>query len=152
MLRLGLRCRPASWVAPLFKQWLAAKRHLFDWLVNGQVVPINPTHSVREPPHVATSGQIPVLDPSEARALLDSIDTSTRAGLRDRALLGLMVCGCSLSLRDHSNCDWLWWPRPPFLRRQRDQACVPDSAGAADTEFSAELERGADRLPARRAL
>ena len=32
-----------------------------------------------------------MLDPSEARALLDSIDTSTHAGLRDRALIGLMV-------------------------------------------------------------
>jgi integrase len=32
-----------------------------------------------------------VLDPAEARALLDSIDTSTAAGLRDRALIGLMV-------------------------------------------------------------
>jgi integrase/recombinase XerC len=36
-------------------------------------------------------GQTPVLDPAEARALLDSIDTSTPAGLRDRALIGLMV-------------------------------------------------------------
>jgi integrase len=32
-----------------------------------------------------------VLDPAEARALLDSIDVSTHAGLRDRALIGLMV-------------------------------------------------------------
>jgi integrase len=32
-----------------------------------------------------------VLDPSEARALLDSIDVSTHVGLRDRALIGLMV-------------------------------------------------------------
>ena len=38
-----------------------------------------------------TSGQTPVLDPSEARALLDRIDTSTVVGLRDRALIGLMV-------------------------------------------------------------
>ena len=38
-----------------------------------------------------TSGQTPVLDPAEARALLDSIDTLTAAGLRDRALIGLMV-------------------------------------------------------------
>src|SRR5207247_5561410 len=36
-------------------------------------------------------GETPVLDPSEARALLDSIDTSTVVGLRDRALIGLMV-------------------------------------------------------------
>ena len=41
--------------------------------------------------HVVTSGQTPVLDPVEARALLDSIDTSTVIGLRDRALIGFMV-------------------------------------------------------------
>jgi integrase/recombinase XerC len=77
--------------APSVKQRLAALRHLFDWLVNGQIVPVNPAHTVRGPRHVVTSGQTPVLDPSEARALLDSIDVSTQAGLRDRALIGLMV-------------------------------------------------------------
>jgi len=77
--------------APSVKQRLAALRHLFDWLVNGQVVPINPAHTVRGPRHVVTTGQTPVLDPAEARALLDSIDASTHAGLRDRALIGLMV-------------------------------------------------------------
>jgi site-specific recombinase XerC len=77
--------------APSVKQRLAALRHLFDWLVNGQVVPVNPAGSVRGPRHVVTSGQTPVLDPAEARALLDSIDVSTHAGLRDRALIGLMV-------------------------------------------------------------
>jgi site-specific recombinase XerC len=77
--------------APSVKQRLAAIRHLFDWLVTGQVVPVNPAASVRGPRHVVTSGQTPVLDPSEARALLGSIDTSTVVGLRDRALIGLMV-------------------------------------------------------------
>src|SRR5271165_467531 len=77
--------------APSVKQRLAALRHLFDWLVNGQVVPINPAHTVRGPRHVVTTGQTPVLDPAEARALLDSIDTGKVAGLRDRALIGLMV-------------------------------------------------------------
>jgi site-specific recombinase XerC len=77
--------------APSVKQRLAALRHLFDWLVNGQVVSINPAHTVRGPRHVVKSGQTPVLDPSEARALLDSIDVSTHAGLRDRALIALMV-------------------------------------------------------------
>lgn len=89
----------ASWIeaatrelaAPSVKQRLAAIRHLFDWLVTGQVVPVNPAASVRGPRHVVTSGQTPVLDPAEARALLDSIDTSTVVGLRDRALIGLMV-------------------------------------------------------------
>jgi len=77
--------------APSVKQRLAAIRHLFDWLVTGQVVPVNPAGSVRGPRHVVTSGQTPVLDPSEARALLDSINVSNHAGLRDRALIGLMV-------------------------------------------------------------
>ena len=77
--------------APSVKLRLAALRHLFDWLVNGQVVPVNPAHTVRGPRHVVTSGQTPVLDPAEARVLLDSIDVSTHAGLRDRALIGLMV-------------------------------------------------------------
>jgi site-specific recombinase XerD len=71
--------------APSVKQRLAAIRHLFDWLVTGQVVPVNPAASVRGPRHVVTSGQTPVLDPSEARALLDSTDTATVIGLRDRA-------------------------------------------------------------------
>jgi hypothetical protein len=79
--------------APSVKQRLAAIRHLFDWLVTGQVVPVNPAGSVRGPRHVVTSGQTPVLDPSEARALLDSIDTSTPAGLRDRALVSLKGIG-----------------------------------------------------------
>ena len=36
-------------------------------------------------------GKTPVLEPAEARALLDSIDATTLVGLRDRALIGLMV-------------------------------------------------------------
>jgi site-specific recombinase XerC len=77
--------------APSVKQRLAAIRHLFDWLVTGQILSVNPAAWVRGPRHVVTSGQTPVLDPSEARALLDRIDTSTVVGLRDRALIGLMV-------------------------------------------------------------
>jgi len=42
--------------------------------------------------------------------------------------------------------------RPALLRRQRDQACLPDTARPPGTKFSAKLERGADRLPSRRPL
>lgn len=76
---------------PTVKQRLAALRHLFDWLVSGQVVPINPAASVRGPSHVVKSGKTPVLDPAEARAVLDCIDVTNPAGLRDRALIALMV-------------------------------------------------------------
>ena len=37
------------------------------------------------------SGKTPVLSAAETRALLDRIDVSTLAGLRDRALLGVLV-------------------------------------------------------------
>src|SRR5581483_7757688 len=37
--------------APTVKQQLAGIRHLFDWLVTGQVVPVNPAASVRGPSH-----------------------------------------------------------------------------------------------------
>ena len=77
--------------APRVKQHLAAIRHLFDWLVIGQVVPHNPAASVRGPSHSARRGKTTVLDATEARQLLDSIDVSTPIGLRDRALIALMV-------------------------------------------------------------
>ncbi|SEK55569.1 Phage integrase family protein [Nitrosovibrio tenuis] len=64
---------------------------LFDWLVVGQVLATNPASSVRGPKHSVRKGKTPVLAADEARALLDSIDTSTLVGLRDRALIGLMV-------------------------------------------------------------
>lgn len=51
---------------------------------------MNPASSVRGPRHVVKRGKTPVLKADQARALLDSIDTSFVVGLRDRALLGLM--------------------------------------------------------------
>ncbi len=77
--------------APTVKQHLAAIRHLFDWLVTGQIVPVNPASSVHGPSHVVKTGKTPILDNEEARYLLACIDISTQAGLRDRALIALMV-------------------------------------------------------------
>ena len=102
----------ATWVevqtrthaAPTVKQRLAAVRHLFDWLVTGQVVPANPAASVRGPAYSVRVGKTPVLAPEEARTLLDSIDVTTPVGLRDRALIALMVysfarVGAALGMR-----------------------------------------------------
>lgn len=77
---------------------------MFDWLVTGQVVPVNPAHAVRGPKHIVRRDKTPVLSPEEARKLLDSIDTGTAAGLRDCALIGLMVysfarIGAALSMK-----------------------------------------------------
>lgn len=76
---------------PTVKQHLAAIRVLFDYLVVGQIVPINPAASVRGPKHVVKRGITPVLSAEDTRKLLDSINTSALIGLRDRALIAVMV-------------------------------------------------------------
>ncbi|MGH9511372.1 MAG: tyrosine-type recombinase/integrase [Terriglobales bacterium] len=76
---------------PTVKQHLAALRVLFDWLVVGHTVNVNPAHAVRGPKHVVKKGKTPVLDADEARVLLDSIDTGSLIGLRDRALIAWMA-------------------------------------------------------------
>jgi site-specific recombinase XerD len=88
---------------PSVKQHLAALRMLFDWLVTGHVIDINPAHAVRGPKYVVKKGKTPVLTAEEARALLDSIPVCKAPeegadagqpdllGLRDRALVGIMV-------------------------------------------------------------
>jgi len=73
------------------KQQLAALRMLFDWLVIGQVIPLNPASSVRGPKHSMKRGKTPVLDAASTRKLLDSIERDTHIGRRDRALIGTMV-------------------------------------------------------------
>ena len=84
-----IRTHPGS--APTVKQHLAAIRSLCDWLVVHQVLPVNPAGSVRGPKHVVTKGATPVLTPAETRSLLDRIDLGTVVGLRDRALLSVLV-------------------------------------------------------------
>lgn len=80
-----------AYAKPTVKLHLAAIRKLFDWLVTGHVVDVNPAWSVQGPKHVVKEGLTPVLSAAEARTLLDVIDTSTLIGLRDRALIGLML-------------------------------------------------------------
>lgn len=90
---------------PTVKQHLAAVRMLFDWLVTGHIMDVNPAHAVRGPKYVVKKGKTPVLAPDEARQMLDDIETVRKAvldggasseqpdivGLRDRALIGVMV-------------------------------------------------------------
>ena len=89
----------AAWVkelqenhgAPGVKQQLAAVRMLFDWLITGQVMPMNPAAAVRGPKHVVKTGKTPVLDADEWRKLIDSIPTETVRDLRDRALIATLT-------------------------------------------------------------
>ena len=89
---------------PTVKVRLAALRMLFDWMVVGQIMPLNPAHAVRGPRHTQRRGKTPVLQADEARTLIDAIDTTTLPGLRDCALIGLMVytfarVGAAVSMR-----------------------------------------------------
>jgi site-specific recombinase XerC len=64
--------------APTAKLRLAALRHLFDWMVIGQIMPTNPAAAVRGPRHIVRRGKTPVLDPAEAAS---SSTRSTRRPL-----------------------------------------------------------------------
>jgi site-specific recombinase XerD len=58
----------ASVAKPTVKQHLAAIRMLIDWLLTGQVVPLNPAHSVRGPRYSVKKGKTPVLSAEEMRS------------------------------------------------------------------------------------
>jgi integrase len=80
-----------SKAAPTVKQHLAAISMLFDWLTSGGIIDFNPAASVRGPKYSVKRGKTPVLTAEEARRLIDSIDTASVIGLRDRALIAVMV-------------------------------------------------------------
>jgi integrase len=107
---------PAS--APTTKLHLAALRRLFDHLVVGQVLPINPAAAVRGPRHSVRKGKTPVLNGEEAQHLLDSIDVSHLIGLRDRAIIGLMIYSFArigavvrMNVGDYYGSGKRWWVR-----------------------------------------
>jgi site-specific recombinase XerD len=86
-----IETRQLTHSAPDVKQQLAAVRMLFDWLITGQIVPVNPAAAVRGPKHVVKTGKTAVLDPKEWRKLLDSIPTETLRDRRDRALIATLT-------------------------------------------------------------
>jgi integrase/recombinase XerD len=103
--------------APIVKHHLAAIRMLFDWLIVGQIFAgPNPAAAVRGPKHVVKKGKTPVLDGDEAKKLLDSIDVSTIVGLRDRALIALLVytfacvwAALHMNVEDYYPQGKRWW-------------------------------------------
>jgi site-specific recombinase XerD len=104
--------------APSVKQHLAAVRMLFDWLVVGQVVRSNPASVVRGPKHVIKRGKTPVLSPEEAHELFAGIPTDTLIGLRDRALIGVLIysfarvsAAVAMRVEDYFPQGKRWWLR-----------------------------------------
>ncbi len=107
-----------AWAPQTVKQHLAAIRMLFDWMVVGQKMPFNPAASVRGPKYSIKKGKTPVLSRADMRKLLDSIDASHVVGLRDRALIGLMVYSfahvsavVNMKVRGYYQNGKRWWIR-----------------------------------------
>jgi len=73
------------------RQHLAAIKMLFDYLVTSQIVPTNLAAPVKGPTHVVKRGKTPVLSAEDARRLLNSIPTDSLQGLRDRALISVVL-------------------------------------------------------------
>jgi integrase len=91
---------------------------LFDWLVVGQAVRSNPASVVRGPSHVVKRGRTPILSPEEARALFESISPDSRVGLRDRALIGVLIysfarisAALAMRVEDYFPQGKRWWLR-----------------------------------------
>jgi site-specific recombinase XerC len=117
---------------PTVKLHLAAIRMLFDWLVVGQVLAVNPAHAVRGPKHVVRRGKTPVQTEDQARRLLEGIKVVRKVtlpdgsdaevpwlvGLRDRALIAVMTyalarIGAVVAMRveDYYPEGKRWWVR-----------------------------------------
>lgn len=109
---------------PSVKQHLAALRMLFDYLVVGHVLEINPAASVRGPKYSIKKGKTPVLSADEARLLLSSIPTTDSrgrpilAGLRDRAMIAVMAytfarvsAMIGMRVNDYFQQGKRWWFR-----------------------------------------
>ena len=76
---------------PTKKLHLAAQRKFFDRLVNRHVIVINPAATVRAERYSVVEGKTPEIRPDQVARLLTSIDVSTKIGLRDRAVLAVLI-------------------------------------------------------------
>jgi site-specific recombinase XerD len=100
---------------PTKKLHLAAVRRLFDRLVVRHAVLLNPALSVRAERYQVVEGKTPEITVPQARTLLASIDTGHVVGLRDRAVVAVLVytavrvgAVARLALRDlrHDGTQW----------------------------------------------
>jgi integrase len=88
---LYIECVGERFAPPTVKQRLAALRGLFDWLARHGVLETNPAAPVRGPSYTIKRGKTPILTAAEAKRLIESIETGSLVGLRDRALMAVMV-------------------------------------------------------------
>jgi integrase/recombinase XerD len=76
---------------PTKKLHLAALRRFFDRLVNRHVCVINPAATVKAERYSVVEGKTPEIGPEQARTLLKSITVSDLLGLRDQAVLAVLI-------------------------------------------------------------
>src|SRR5262245_51879310 len=76
---------------PTKKLHLSALRRFFDQLVVRHVIVLNPSASVRVPKYSVVEGKTPALSVEQARQVLAVIDTSHVVGLRDRAIIAILI-------------------------------------------------------------
>jgi site-specific recombinase XerD len=76
---------------PTVKQHFSALRMLFGWLVEKGVLPANPAREVKTEKFHRGEGKTPALSVDEMHQLLQSFDTDSVVGLRDRALIAVMA-------------------------------------------------------------
>jgi integrase/recombinase XerD len=103
---------------PTKKLHLSALRHFFDQLVLRHVIMLNPAASVRAPKYSVVEGKTPALSVEQARRVLAAIDTSYVVGLRDRAIIAILIYTAArvgavakLRLQDYSPNGNQWWFR-----------------------------------------
>ena len=116
---------------------LSAIRKLFDHLVTGHVVAFNPAASVENPRESISEGKTPILPSEIVGTFLASFDTSHQVGLRDRALIGIMLfsfarvgAATSMKVKDYFNDGKNWYFR--LHEKNGKQLTIPAHHQAQD--------------------
>ena len=99
--RVVTRAHVLAWRADLeqrglagatIRRKLAALASLFDYLLESNAIPSgNPVHGVKRPRIEGNEGKTPALGDDQARRLLDAPGTDTLKGLRDQAILAVLL-------------------------------------------------------------
>lgn len=93
--------------AATVRRKLSAVSSLFDYLCECNAVPFNPASGVKRPNLGANEGKSPALGDEQAKAILEAPASDTLKGLRDRAILSILLFHglrraelCSLAVGD----------------------------------------------------
>ena len=114
-----LRGGPPSQHKGRYGAWSRLGRRPLPWLIVApDLYRPQSAAAVRGPKHVVKKGKTSALDGDEAKRLLDGIDVSTLVGLRDRALIALLVytfarvsAALHMNVEDYYAQGKRWWVR-----------------------------------------